>query len=152
MLPVIQCLHPATLTFSQLELVQNGGLSGSIQTDHEDAHLLLAELRQGQCNDSRVAVYGALRSASLSLFSVSLALPGPSLSPCTYHALPHTGERETHGDIQTNRGNSSNEPRTALCQPRCDRRRRIGQTVGPRIFKHSAFRCTHGRRQEHRLQ
>jgi hypothetical protein len=28
--------------FAQLEFVQNGGLSGSIKTDHQNAHLLLA--------------------------------------------------------------------------------------------------------------
>ena len=28
---------------AELELVQDGGLTGSIETDHEDAHLLLAE-------------------------------------------------------------------------------------------------------------
>ena len=33
------CRH----NFSQLELVQNGGLSGSVESDHEDAHFLLAE-------------------------------------------------------------------------------------------------------------
>jgi len=28
---------------AELELVENGGLTGGIETDHEDAHLLLAE-------------------------------------------------------------------------------------------------------------
>jgi len=28
---------------AKLELVENGGFTGSIQTDHKDAHLLLAE-------------------------------------------------------------------------------------------------------------
>ncbi len=29
--------------FAELELVQDGGLAGSVKSDHEDAHLLLAE-------------------------------------------------------------------------------------------------------------
>ena len=28
---------------AKLELVENGGFTGGIQTDHQDAHLLLAE-------------------------------------------------------------------------------------------------------------
>ena len=29
--------------FAKLELVKNGGFTGSIETDHQDPHLLLAE-------------------------------------------------------------------------------------------------------------
>lgn len=34
--------------FTQLQLVQDGGLSGSVETDHENTHLLLAE-KAGDC-------------------------------------------------------------------------------------------------------
>ena len=33
---------------AQLELVQDGGLTGGIQSDHQDTHLLLAEERAEQ--------------------------------------------------------------------------------------------------------
>lgn len=32
--------------FAELELVENGGLSGSIQTHHENSHLLLGEIQE----------------------------------------------------------------------------------------------------------
>jgi hypothetical protein len=32
------------LTFTKLQFVQDGGFTGSIKSDHEDSHLLLAEL------------------------------------------------------------------------------------------------------------
>ena len=32
------------LTFAELQLVENGSLSGGIETHHQDTHLLLAEL------------------------------------------------------------------------------------------------------------
>ena len=39
--------------FTQFQLIQNGGLAGSVQTDHQDSHLLLApeaieQLREGE--------------------------------------------------------------------------------------------------------
>ena len=39
--------------FTQLQLVEDGGLSGSVQADHQNSHLLLApeaieQLREGQ--------------------------------------------------------------------------------------------------------
>ena len=36
--------HVSQLTFSKLQLVKDGGFTSSIETDHEDSHLLLAEL------------------------------------------------------------------------------------------------------------
>jgi hypothetical protein len=39
-----QCLVIGFLTFSKLELVKDGRFTGGIESDHEDAHLLLAEL------------------------------------------------------------------------------------------------------------
>lgn len=33
-----------SLTFTELELVENRSFTGSIETDHKDAHFLLAEL------------------------------------------------------------------------------------------------------------
>ena len=39
-----QCLEIVFLTFSKLELVKDGRFTGSVKSDHEDAHLLLAEL------------------------------------------------------------------------------------------------------------
>ena len=35
-------------TFSKLQLVQDGSFTGSIETDHKDSHLLLAELQRNQ--------------------------------------------------------------------------------------------------------
>jgi hypothetical protein len=32
------------LTFTKLQFVEDGGLSGGIETDHQDTHLFLAEL------------------------------------------------------------------------------------------------------------
>lgn len=32
------------LTFAEFELVKNGGLTGGVKTDHEDAHFFLSEL------------------------------------------------------------------------------------------------------------
>lgn len=37
--------------FAQLELVQDGSLTGGIQTDHKDAHFLLAEEARKQFGD-----------------------------------------------------------------------------------------------------
>jgi hypothetical protein len=34
----------ARLTFAKLQFVKNGSFTGSIETDHQDSHLLLAKL------------------------------------------------------------------------------------------------------------
>jgi hypothetical protein len=36
--------HCRELTFTKLQFVENGGLSGGIETNHQDTHLFLAEL------------------------------------------------------------------------------------------------------------
>jgi hypothetical protein len=46
--------------FTQLELVQNCGLSGSVQTDHENAHLLLAPQLVEQLRECKTHVCGGV--------------------------------------------------------------------------------------------
>ena len=42
------CPYRAPLTFTELELVEDGGFTGSIKTNHQDTHFLLAELWRGE--------------------------------------------------------------------------------------------------------
>ena len=44
--PVISnFLQRYALTFTKLELVENGSLTGGVETDHKNTHLLLSELQ-----------------------------------------------------------------------------------------------------------
>jgi hypothetical protein len=46
--------------FTELELVKNGGLSGGIETNHEDSHLLLAPQAVEQLGEGKTHVGGGL--------------------------------------------------------------------------------------------
>lgn len=44
--------------FTQLELVEDGGLSGSVQSDHQNSHLLLAPEAIEQLRESKTHLGG----------------------------------------------------------------------------------------------
>ena len=46
--------------FTELELVENSGLSGGIETNHEDSHLLLAPQAVEQLGEGKTYVCGGL--------------------------------------------------------------------------------------------
>ena len=46
--------------FTKLELIQDGGLSGSVKPDHQDSHLLLAPETIEQLGECETHVCGAL--------------------------------------------------------------------------------------------
>jgi len=46
--------------FTELELVKNGGLSGGIETNHEDSHLLLAPQAVEQLGEGKTHIGGGL--------------------------------------------------------------------------------------------
>jgi len=46
--------------FTKLELVQNGGLSGSIETDHQNSHLLLSPQTIEQSRECDTHIDGVL--------------------------------------------------------------------------------------------
>ena len=46
--------------FTELQLVQNGGLSGGVETNHEDSHLLLAPQAVEQLGEGKTHVCGGL--------------------------------------------------------------------------------------------
>lgn len=46
--------------FTELELVENSGLSGGIETNHEDSHLLLAPQAVEQLGEGKTHVGGGL--------------------------------------------------------------------------------------------
>ena len=46
---------------SKLQLVKNGGLSGSVETDHQNSHLLLAPQAVEQLGEGKTHIGGGLR-------------------------------------------------------------------------------------------
>ena len=48
--------------FTKLELIQDGGLTGSVQTDHKNTHFLLAEEARKQFRDGETHVGTKMRS------------------------------------------------------------------------------------------
>jgi hypothetical protein len=46
--------------FTELQLVKNGGLSGGIETNHQDSHLLLAPQAVEQLGESETHIGGVL--------------------------------------------------------------------------------------------
>jgi hypothetical protein len=47
--------------FTKLQLVKNGGLSGGIETNHQDSHLLLAPQAVEQLGEGKTHIGGGLR-------------------------------------------------------------------------------------------